>query len=85
MEISFHAADVSDLRMLTGPYDYVLDIGCLFVLSRKERLSYACGPARLTRSGGVVHALRMAAAPVAQVHMGHFGGGSGIPACRAFL
>jgi 2-polyprenyl-3-methyl-5-hydroxy-6-metoxy-1,4-benzoquinol methylase len=32
LKIEFHAADVTDLAMLTGPYDYVLDIGCLFTL-----------------------------------------------------
>ena len=47
LEISFHAADVTDLRMLAGPYDYVLDIGCLFVLGERERVKYADGLARL--------------------------------------
>jgi SAM-dependent methyltransferase len=50
--ISFHVADVSDLSFLTGPYDYVLDIGCLFVLAERERVKYAQGLARLTRPGG---------------------------------
>jgi SAM-dependent methyltransferase len=49
MEISFHAADVTELGMLAGPYDYVLDIGCLFVLGERERIQYAEGLARLTR------------------------------------
>ena len=52
LEIVFHVADVSDLRMLTGPYDYVLDIGCLFALGEKERVKYAEGLARLTRPRG---------------------------------
>jgi len=52
LAISFHAADVSNLSLLTGPYDYVLDIGCLFVLGETERIGYADGLARLTRPGG---------------------------------
>jgi SAM-dependent methyltransferase len=51
LEIAFHVADVSDLPMLTGPYDYVLDIGCLFVLQPDARIRYAKGLARLTRPG----------------------------------
>jgi cyclopropane fatty-acyl-phospholipid synthase-like methyltransferase len=51
LTISFHAADVTDLAMLTGPYDYVLDIGCLFVLGEGERWKYAEGLARLTSPG----------------------------------
>ncbi|MCU0573261.1 MAG: class I SAM-dependent methyltransferase [Syntrophobacteraceae bacterium] len=50
-KIAFHAADVSDLSMLTGPYDYVLDIGCLFVLGDRERSRYAETLARLTIPG----------------------------------
>jgi 2-polyprenyl-3-methyl-5-hydroxy-6-metoxy-1,4-benzoquinol methylase len=49
LEISFHAADVTNLGMLTGPYDYVLDIGCLFVLGEAERVRYARELARLAR------------------------------------
>jgi hypothetical protein len=44
---------VTDLRMLTDLYDYVLDIGCLFVLGESDRLKYALELARLTRPGGV--------------------------------
>ncbi len=51
LTITFHAADVSDLSMLTGPYDYVLDIGCLFVLSELQRLKYGSELTRLTRTG----------------------------------
>lgn len=51
LHITFHAADVTDLSMLTDPYDYVLDIGCLFVLGTEGRLRYARELARLTRSG----------------------------------
>jgi len=50
LEIDFHTADVADLSMLAGPYDYVLDIGCLFVLKERERIRYAAELARLTRA-----------------------------------
>jgi 2-polyprenyl-3-methyl-5-hydroxy-6-metoxy-1,4-benzoquinol methylase len=49
LRIEFHAADVTDLGMLTGPYDYVLDIGCLFVLDGDGRRRYAKELARLTK------------------------------------
>ncbi|MCU0588991.1 MAG: class I SAM-dependent methyltransferase [Syntrophobacteraceae bacterium] len=52
LEIEFHTADVSSLSVLKGPYDYVLDIGCLFVLGREERRRYAEGLARLAAPGG---------------------------------
>jgi len=48
----FHCADVSDLAMLRDPFDYVLDIGCLFTLSAGARRRYADGLARLLRPGG---------------------------------
>lgn len=51
LTITFHAADVADLSRLTGPYDYVLDIGCLFVLGETQRLKYASELARLTQPG----------------------------------
>ncbi len=52
LEIEFHAADVSDLRMLAGGYDYALDIGCLHSLPEKGRAGYASGLGRLVRPGG---------------------------------
>ena len=33
--------------MLTEPYDYVLDIGCLFTISKKDRIAYADALSRL--------------------------------------
>lgn len=41
LAIDFHVADVTDLGFLTGPYDYILDIGCLFTLKRENRRAYA--------------------------------------------
>lgn len=51
LEIGFHTASVTDLGILTGPYDYVLDIGCVLALSGAQRLKYARELARLTKSG----------------------------------
>ncbi len=51
LSISFHVASVTNLSMLESPYDYVLDIGCLFVLGEKERMSYAKELIRLTKPG----------------------------------
>jgi hypothetical protein len=44
--------DVSDLRELSGPYDYVLDLGCLHALPNALRPGYAAGLERLLRPGG---------------------------------
>ncbi len=52
MDITFLVADVSDLSRLRETYDFALDIGCLFVLGKKERLSYAKGLARLVSPQG---------------------------------
>ena len=52
-QIEFLAADVSDLRMLPGGYDYALDIGCLHSLPGQGRAGYAAGLARLVRPGGL--------------------------------
>lgn len=52
LKIDFHAADVTDLRMLDGPYDYALDIGCLFGLQADDRVRYAKELARLVHPGG---------------------------------
>ena len=52
LKIEFHAADVTDLGMLAGPYDFVLDIGCLFGLKENDRIRYAGELARLLRPQG---------------------------------
>jgi 2-polyprenyl-3-methyl-5-hydroxy-6-metoxy-1,4-benzoquinol methylase len=52
LEIEFHVADVADLKILTDPYDYVLDIGCLFTLKENDRIRYANDLARLLRPQG---------------------------------
>jgi 2-polyprenyl-3-methyl-5-hydroxy-6-metoxy-1,4-benzoquinol methylase len=50
--IDFHAADVTDLHVLSEAYDFVLDIGCLFTLPAKDRGRYAVELARLLRPDG---------------------------------
>jgi cyclopropane fatty-acyl-phospholipid synthase-like methyltransferase len=45
--IDFQLGDVSDLSGVTGPYDYALDIGCLFALSPEARQRCIDGLARL--------------------------------------
>jgi len=52
LKIDFRCADVTDLGMLASPYDYVLDIGCLFTLKEASRMKYADELARLLRPQG---------------------------------
>ncbi|MFC1886878.1 class I SAM-dependent methyltransferase [Thermodesulfobacteriota bacterium] len=51
-DIDFYTADVADLSMLSETYDYVLDIGCLFTIPKKDRVAYAAALVRLLRSKG---------------------------------
>ncbi len=53
LKIDFHVGDVADLSMLTGPFDYVLDIGCLFTLNNDDRKKYAENLAMVVNPGGV--------------------------------
>jgi len=52
-DVEFHVADVSDLSMLDGFYDYALDIGCLFTLKTKDRIKYADNLTQFVKQGGV--------------------------------
>jgi 2-polyprenyl-3-methyl-5-hydroxy-6-metoxy-1,4-benzoquinol methylase len=52
LKIDFYTADVAELDFLKEPYDYVLDIGCLFTLSHEKRLKYANHLERLLKPGG---------------------------------
>jgi len=52
VRVEFFAADVTDLHMVAGPYDFALDIGCLFTLSEKSRGKYARELSRLLRPNG---------------------------------
>lgn len=51
LKIDFHVGDVSDLSFLNGPYDYILDIGCLFTLHPEQQRNYATEIFRLTTPG----------------------------------
>lgn len=53
LEIDFFVGDVSDLGFLKEPYDYILDIGCLFTLSAEQQERYAGQVARLLVPGAV--------------------------------
>ncbi len=50
VQIDFYVGDVSDLHFLNGPYDYALDIGCLFTLPPGHQKRYATEITRLLRS-----------------------------------
>jgi 2-polyprenyl-3-methyl-5-hydroxy-6-metoxy-1,4-benzoquinol methylase len=52
LPVDFRVADVSDLGMLSGGYDFALDIGCLFTLAEKSRGKYARELSRLLRPNG---------------------------------
>jgi len=52
VQAAFYVADVTELDMLQGPFDYVLDIGCLFILDQEKRQKYARNLERLTAPGG---------------------------------
>jgi ubiquinone/menaquinone biosynthesis C-methylase UbiE len=47
--IEFLVASVTELSVLPGPFDYVLDIGCLHSLNVEDRRRYAATLSRLLR------------------------------------
>jgi cyclopropane fatty-acyl-phospholipid synthase-like methyltransferase len=49
----FYRADVADLSFLTGPFDLVVDIGCLHSVPRERHEAYAREVARLSRPGAL--------------------------------
>ncbi|GAB4547384.1 MAG: class I SAM-dependent methyltransferase [Anaerolineae bacterium] len=49
----FFTADASKLDFLSGPFDLVMDIGCLHALSEVGQRAYAKQVARLTTSGSL--------------------------------
>lgn len=51
LDVDFRWGDVSDLSGVTGPFDYALDIGCLFTLLPEARQSCIDGLARLLPAG----------------------------------
>ena len=51
LSITFRIGDVANLDDLAGPYDYALDIGCLFSLKLLDRRKYAAGLVRMMPAG----------------------------------
>jgi SAM-dependent methyltransferase len=51
IDIRFHRSDVTDMPFLAGPFDFVLDIGCLHSVPVARRGHYAAEVARLSRPG----------------------------------
>jgi 2-polyprenyl-3-methyl-5-hydroxy-6-metoxy-1,4-benzoquinol methylase len=49
VSVEFLIASVLDRSALTGPFDYVLDIGCLHSLKAEDRTRYATSLSRLLR------------------------------------
>ena len=47
--VDFLVASVTDLPALPGPFDYVLDIGCLHSLKAEDRARYVTSLSRLLR------------------------------------
>ena len=47
LSVEFHLGSVAELDGLAGPFDYALDIGCLFSLKYEDRRKYAAGLTRL--------------------------------------
>ena len=43
LNIDFHMGDVADLSFIAGPFDFALDVGCLFSLKARDRDRYAAG------------------------------------------
>ena len=52
LSIDFRLADATDLKDIDGPFEYALDIGCLFSIDEPGQGRYASGLARLVNSGG---------------------------------
>ncbi|MCP4745753.1 MAG: class I SAM-dependent methyltransferase [Desulfobacteraceae bacterium] len=53
LKIDFQVGDASNLNHLTRPFNYALDIGCLFCLDISHRINYAKGLKRLILPGGI--------------------------------
>ena len=51
LDIKFYLGDVAELGGFAGPFDYALDIGCLFSLKPEDRQKYANGLIRLLSPG----------------------------------
>ena len=51
LTIDFIQASVTELDRLGDPFDFILDIGCLFGLNQPDRQQYAAHLVRLTKPG----------------------------------
>jgi SAM-dependent methyltransferase len=51
INVELHLGDVTRLDFLRGPFDLILDVGCLHGLDRESRTRYAEQLRRLTRPG----------------------------------
>jgi SAM-dependent methyltransferase len=51
-DIRFHHSDISDMPFLDGPYDFVLDVGCLHGLDPAGQAGAVAEIRRLLRAGG---------------------------------
>ena len=51
LQIDFYIGSVADLDFISGPFDYALDIGCLFSLNSQDQHAYATGLMRMLPSG----------------------------------
>ena len=52
LDITFIESSVTDLDMFSGPFTYILDIGCLFGLVEADQQKYAANVRRLLAAGG---------------------------------
>ena len=53
LRIDFRVGDVARLDDLSGPFEYALDIGCMFCLQPADRQKYAAGLMRMLPAGAV--------------------------------
>lgn len=53
LRIDFQVGDITRLENVQGPFDYVLDIGCLHSLDQSQHADYVEGVKRLVKSGGI--------------------------------
>ena len=51
-QVRLHIASVSNLDFLAGPYDFVLDVGCMHALDEAELITYRDGVRRLLKENG---------------------------------
>jgi SAM-dependent methyltransferase len=80
LAIDLQVADVTQLNFLRGPFEYILDIGCLHTLDEKGRAQYAEHLARLAKPGGTFMLYAFNPRPENKHGLGIRGRSSGISA-----